>query len=131
MNIRSYTDSNDKCPVPISVGQLIRFDIIGASYSNKNFDRPDEFNPNRFLDQDGAISNTEALMTFATGPRGCIGRSFAVVEAAAVLAKIVLRYKISFAAEVDWKLRGGESEGDRVRRLYNVRAFSNEMIIQF
>ena len=106
-------------------GQFVRFDIIGASYSEKNFDQPDEFKPHRFLDQDGAIANTDAFMTFATGPRGCIGRSFAVVEAVAVLAKIALRYRVRFGEGMDWQRRASESNGDHIRRLYNVSASSS------
>ncbi|TFK30718.1 cytochrome P450 [Coprinopsis marcescibilis] len=39
-----------------------------------------EFNPQRWLNPEKAVSKEQRLMTFSEGPRGCIGRSFAMME---------------------------------------------------
>jgi len=59
------------------------------------WDRPNQFIPERFLDQDGQrrrdVVNGSGYIPFGAGPRLCIGRDMALVEAILVLASIAPR----------------------------------------
>ncbi|NWH59119.1 CP2W1 protein, partial [Geococcyx californianus] len=44
------------------------------------WETPDEFNPNHFLDADGNFVRKKAFLPFSTGRRNCIGESLATME---------------------------------------------------
>jgi cytochrome P450 len=54
---------------------------------------PGEFRPERFLD---GSADRNSFIPFGAGPRMCIGRDFAYVEATLILASIAARYSVSF-----------------------------------
>jgi cytochrome P450 len=58
------------------------------------FDQPEQFNPDRWLDERGKSLPRFAYFPFGGGPRICIGASFAFTEAALVLATIAQRYQL-------------------------------------
>jgi cytochrome P450 len=59
------------------------------------WERPDEFDPDRFTQPAGRASARDAYLPFSSGPRVCIGAAFAHQEAALILANLVRRYRIS------------------------------------
>jgi cytochrome P450 len=56
------------------------------------WDRPDAFDPRRFLGPARAKIDRFAYLPFGAGPRTCIGSPFALQEATIVLAKIVRHF---------------------------------------
>ncbi|THU75401.1 cytochrome P450 [Dendrothele bispora CBS 962.96] len=54
----------------------------------------DDFKPERFVDTDTYRWPRDAFLAFSTGFRDCIGRRFAAVEGANVIARIIRRYEI-------------------------------------
>lgn len=56
------------------------------------FAEPDAFRPDRFLDE--ASWPRGAYVPFGLGPRACIGKTFATMEAVAALAQIVERFEL-------------------------------------
>jgi cytochrome P450 len=58
------------------------------------WERPDEFDPDRFDTESGKASVKCAYIPFSKGPRVCIGAAYATQEAALILASIVRRYRI-------------------------------------
>ena len=56
------------------------------------WDRPDAFDPGRFLGSAAASIDRFAYLPFGTGPRKCIGSTFALQEATLVLAMIVRHF---------------------------------------
>lgn len=58
------------------------------------WNRPDEFDPDRFNTPEGRESAKCAYLPFSKGPRVCIGAAFATQEAVLVLASMVRRYCI-------------------------------------
>ncbi|NXJ70206.1 CP2W1 protein, partial [Rostratula benghalensis] len=44
------------------------------------WETPDEFNPNHFLDADGNFVKRKAFLPFSAGRRNCIGESLATME---------------------------------------------------
>ena len=56
------------------------------------WDRPDEFVPDRFFDS--AENFAAKWMPFSRGPRDCVGKYFAMLEAKMAIASIVLKYDL-------------------------------------
>jgi cytochrome P450 len=56
------------------------------------WDRPDAFDPQRFLGNAAAAVDRFAYLPFGAGPRKCIGSTFALQEATLVLAVIVKHF---------------------------------------
>jgi cytochrome P450 len=61
------------------------------------FDRPDAFVPERFTEERAAALPRLAYMPFGGGPRACIGRSFAMLEARIALATLLARHRLELA----------------------------------
>jgi cytochrome P450 len=64
----------------------------------KLWERPDEFDPARFLPPAKEQIKRFAYLPFGAGPRICIGMSFALQEAMIVLAAIMRRYSLELEA---------------------------------
>jgi cytochrome P450 len=62
------------------------------------FDRPDEFDPDRWRDGLSKRLPKYVYFPFGAGPRVCIGNSFAMLEAMLVVATVVPRFQFSLAA---------------------------------
>lgn len=59
---------------------------------------PTRFDPERFLDADAdsrVASRTGAYLPFGLGPRLCIGRDFALLEATLLVARLALRWRLA------------------------------------
>ncbi|OLN87193.1 Cytochrome P450 709B2 [Colletotrichum chlorophyti] len=61
----------------------------------------DEFNPDRWDHLTGEATDPHAFAAFLMGPRGCIGRVFAVLEMKMILVELLSRFR--FEAAVDAK----------------------------
>ncbi len=58
------------------------------------WERPDEFDPDRFLTESGRASASKAFLPFSIGPRVCVGAGFAMQEAVLALAMLVRQFRI-------------------------------------
>jgi len=65
------------------------------------WDRPDEFDPSRFLGVNREHVHRYAYLPFGAGPRICLGAAFALQEASLLLASIVSRFQMQLAPGVD------------------------------
>ena len=63
------------------------------------YDRPEQFNPDRWLDQRLKGAPKFTYFPFGGGPRTCIGSAFAAMEAVLVLATIAQRYQMRVAPD--------------------------------
>lgn len=59
------------------------------------WERPDEFDPDRFATDAGRESARCAYLPFSMGPRVCPGAAFALQEATLFLAELVRRFEVS------------------------------------
>lgn len=67
-----------------------------ANHRNpKYFDKPNEFKPERFSPENEKSIPKHAYIPFGSGPRVCIGQSFAMMEAKLILATLMNRYKVT------------------------------------
>jgi cytochrome P450 len=60
----------------------------------KLWERPEQFDPQRFLPEGAADRPRFAYLPFGAGPRICIGAAFAITEAILILATITQRYRL-------------------------------------
>lgn len=63
------------------------------------FDQPEQFNPDRWLEELAKRTPKFAYFPFGGGPRTCIGAALATMEAVLVLAAIAQKYQIRVAPD--------------------------------
>jgi len=61
------------------------------------WDNPDAFDPDRFLPERSTDRSRFAYLPFGDGPRICIGKNFAMMEAKIVLAMLASRFRLRLA----------------------------------
>ena len=84
--------------------------IVKEVQKNKEYwgENADEFDPSRFLpNSPNAKKHDYAWLPFSSGPRGCIGMQFSLIEARIILARMIQRFtfRLHKDAEVKEKFR--------------------------
>jgi cytochrome P450 len=74
-------------------GELIFLPIYAIHRHRLLWPNPDQFDPDRFLPEAAAARHRHAYLPFGAGPRGCIGMGFALLEAVAILARLLPRFR--------------------------------------
>lgn len=82
--------------VTVPAGTLVVIPIFAVHRHRGLWEDPDRFDPDRFLPEREALHLRTQFMPFGFGPRTCIGMSFAMLEATAILATLLR------AARFDW-----------------------------
>jgi len=77
---------------PVRAGSLIVVSPYVLHRHRLLWDRPDAFDPGRFLGPGHAAIDRFAYLPFGAGPRKCIGSTFALQEATLMLAAIVRHF---------------------------------------
>ncbi len=83
----------------IRKGASILMPIYAIHRHAKRWERPDEFDPTRFAPGKEAAIPRYQYMPFGAGPRVCIGMSFAMMEATAILATLVRHARFEATGE--------------------------------
>jgi cytochrome P450 len=73
----------------LAAGSFIIIPIFAIHRHRRLWDDPDRFDPDRFAPEREAKYSRYQFMPFGAGPRVCIGGSFAMIEAVAMLATFV------------------------------------------
>jgi cytochrome P450 len=76
-------------PATVKAGTLIVIPIFAVHRHRKLWEDPDRFDPERFSPENEARLARTQFMPFGFGPRTCIGSTFAMMEATALLAVLV------------------------------------------
>ncbi|KAH9965006.1 cytochrome P450 [Russula dissimulans] len=91
LNIPNANEQPGMRQFPVPKGLKILVDLTGIQYNPRYFPDPNTYNPNRWR---GVTPDSEEISAFGLGPRTCIGRKFAVVEAVCFLALLVRDWMI-------------------------------------
>jgi len=78
----------------IPVGTTVVVSPYFLHYRADLFDRPDEFDPDRWLPARAAAVPRDAYIPFGAGARQCIGNQFGLVEGVLALATIAARWRL-------------------------------------
>ena len=78
--------------------------LFGLHHSEKYWEEPWKFRPERFLDEDGQLVpsdhiNRKRLLPFGTGPRVCIGQTFAMSRIFIFATSLIREFEIRPAPE--------------------------------
>lgn len=77
----------------IHEGTVIVSNIYSIHRDEKNWERANEFYPNRFI-LDPELLKSSKLLPFGLGPRSCIGKDFALMEMKLIVALFLLKFQV-------------------------------------
>ncbi|XP_063703252.1 cytochrome P450 18a1 [Culicoides brevitarsis] len=73
--------------------------LINSVHMDPNlWDKPEEFNPNRFIDSEGKVRKPEYFIPFGVGRRKCLGDILARMELFLYFASLIHRFDLSVPA---------------------------------
>ena len=87
-----------------------------AYHLEANFHRPNDFIPERWLDEQDPTSRKDdkaMFQPFAVGPRNCIGRNLAYAEMRLIMAKVLWNFDLSLD---DGKMKQHDGTGEWLRQ---------------
>jgi cytochrome P450 len=73
-NFQETTEDVDFHGYGIPKSTIVIGNIFGQHYNDKIWDAPEEFRPERFMDE---FNNSPSIISFSVGLRTCIGQTFA------------------------------------------------------
>lgn len=82
---REVAEDCDLGGYALKSGDAVYVSPYVSNQDSQFWDRPEVFDPDRFLDEDGAQKNKFLYFPFGAGPRACIGSRFATLEAQMIL----------------------------------------------
>ncbi|KAE8152566.1 cytochrome P450 [Aspergillus avenaceus] len=81
---------------PVPPNTIIRMTHWATYYSPENFSRPNEYIPERWLENETGFANDrkDALQPFHVGPRNCLGRNLAYMEMRLAVALVLWHFDL-------------------------------------
>ncbi|XP_003420838.2 cytochrome P450 2B11-like [Loxodonta africana] len=96
--------------------------LSSALHDPRYFEKPDEFNPDHFLDDKGALKKNDAFMPFSVGKRICLGEGIAKAELFLFFTTILQNFSVaSPVAPKDVSLMPLESGFGKMPPVYQIR----------
>ncbi|XP_043598848.1 cytochrome P450 9e2-like isoform X2 [Bombus pyrosoma] len=97
-------------PYVMNEGSHLWLPIYAIQRDPKYFEKPNTFDPDRFLDKKSNLVNSGVYLPFGMGPRNCIAKRFALMEAKVALFHIFARCRLEVCSEttmpMELKTRG-------------------------
>ena len=79
--------------IKIKKGQVVTVAIYAIHHDPSIYPNPEQFDPNRFSEENKKTRDSVTFLPFGAGPRNCIGMRFAVIEMKLLLASILSKYR--------------------------------------
>ncbi|XP_071755036.2 cytochrome P450 2C3-like [Centroberyx gerrardi] len=76
----------------IPEGTLIITNLTSVLFESTNWERPNDFYPGHFLDEDGRFVKPDAFLAFSAGPRVCLGELLARMELFLILVTLLRHF---------------------------------------
>ncbi|KAM9756354.1 cytochrome P450 2B4-like [Dama dama] len=96
--------------------------LSSALHDSHYFEKPDDFNPNHFLDASGAVKKNDAFMPFSIGKRICLGEGIARTELFLFFTTILQNFSVATpVAPEDIDLTPQESGVGKVPPNYQIQ----------
>ena len=90
---RVATQDTQLGPAWVPKGAYVLIPVHYVHRDPDNFDQPDDFIPERFMPENRKSIKAGTFLSFADGPRNCIGMRFALTEMKLTMCKLLQRYK--------------------------------------
>lgn len=87
------TNSTSVNGFSIPKGAVVVANLWAANHNWNKWDLPNDFIPERFLDNDGCFVPSQDLILFGVGPRSCLGEQLAKMEIFIFLSSLVQRFE--------------------------------------
>ncbi|XP_032080807.1 cytochrome P450 2J5-like [Thamnophis elegans] len=78
----------------IPKGAMILPDLRSVLFDPEQWETPEKFNPNHFLDKDGHFVTKEAFMPFGAGVRSCLGELFARIQIFIIFTSLLRAFRL-------------------------------------
>jgi len=85
-------------------GAALMLSQYGLHHSERFWDEPERFDPERFSSERSSDRHRFAFFPFGGGPRHCIGKHLAMLEAQLILATILGEYRLEFLGDTPLEL---------------------------
>ena len=97
--------------IKIPKGAPILFNLYSLHYDENHWEKPHEFNPERWLNADGSLKKEKAThyMPFSAGTRVCLGEKMAKVQMFLITTKLIRTFEI--CPYLEEKLPGLDERG--------------------
>ena len=79
--------------IKIKKDQVVTVAIYAMHHDPTIYPNPEQFDPNRFSEENKKTRDSASYLPFGSGPRNCIGMRFAVIEMKLLLASILSKYR--------------------------------------
>ncbi len=80
---------------PLPAGAQLMIHFYGLHHHPDFWEKPDRFDPERFMPENSQVQHRFAYLPFSGGPRQCIGNHFALMEGTLALAMITQQFELS------------------------------------
>ncbi|EIM88975.1 cytochrome P450 [Stereum hirsutum FP-91666 SS1] len=105
------------CTIAIQEGAEVVVDMVGVHYNPRHFPEPNKYKPSRWY---GNLQDLEAMTAFSIGPRACIGRKFAAIEAVCFLTLLLRDWRVEPAPS---SMKPGETGEEWKERMMDAKVF--------
>ncbi|KAK4874004.1 hypothetical protein RN001_013364 [Aquatica leii] len=78
----------------IKKGMIVLFPVVGIHHDPQYFPNPEEFNPDRFSDENKHNIKPISYFPFGVGPRNCIASRFALMEVKVLIFYLLSKFDI-------------------------------------
>lgn len=83
----------EKLGFSIPKGTIVDMAIRQIAFDHQYWDKPQKFDPERFMPNNRHLIVPGAYAPFGLGPRQCLGMRFALTETKLLLAKLLMKYR--------------------------------------
>lgn len=90
----------------LSKGTIILTNIWGIHHDERRWPEPDEFRPERHLDENGSFIKSPDWMSFSVGARSCLGRQLAIMELFIMTVTLFQHFKFKLPGGSNPDMRG-------------------------
>jgi cytochrome P450 len=73
---------------------IVQIPHFALYHDPRNFVRPDEFLPERWLDQPELVLRKDAFFPFLVGPYSCAGKALAMMELRSVISRVISEFDV-------------------------------------
>uniref|UniRef100_T1J9R0 Cytochrome P450 n=1 Tax=Strigamia maritima TaxID=126957 RepID=T1J9R0_STRMM len=91
--------------VSLRKGMQIAVPVYAIHHNPEFYPNPNVFNPERFSPEMKADRNPFTYLPFGEGPRNCIAKRFALLEAKLVIVHMLYNYRFQTCKETDYPLK--------------------------